>query len=81
MVEVGRHHHPVPGRVRQLRALGRHTLRHAAPAAAAVAVVAPAAAVAAAVGRQPGAVVADHAGAGAGLELGDAGDRHRLVVA
>ena len=33
MLEVGGHHHPVPGGVRQLRALGRDTLGQTGPGA------------------------------------------------
>ena len=33
VVHVGRHHHPVPGGVRELRALGRDTLGEEVPGA------------------------------------------------
>ena len=59
MLEVGGHHHPVPGGVRQLRALGRDTLGQTGP--------------------RP--VVAHRAAVVVGLELGDTGDLHGLIVA
>ena len=59
VLHVGGHHHPVPGGVWELSALGRDALGHSAP----------------------GAIITHQAGVGAGLELGDTGHRHTLIVA
>ena len=66
MVEVGRHHHPVPGGRRQLRAL--HT-RHSLLASPALGVAVTRLGRDALRHQAPGPVVADRAGVGVQLEL------------